>query len=70
MVNRVGVNRKFPAFYRIRSAYTGNKISNQSGVLAVILLDRFSKNKKIKISAAQREREFVCSRQGKEKGVS
>ena len=53
----VRVNQQFPVFYRLRSAYTRNKISKQSDVPAVILLDWFSttaKNK-LKSNAAQRE---------------
>ena len=37
-------NREFPVFYRLGSAYTGNKPRNRSDVPAVILLDLFSKN--------------------------
>ena len=34
-------NRWFPVFYRLRSAYTGNKISSPSDIPADILLDRY-----------------------------
>ena len=31
----------FPVFYRLTSAYTGNKIRNQSDILVVVLFDQF-----------------------------
>ena len=46
----------YSVFYWMRSAYTGNKISNQSDVLAVILFDQFSKHN----TGGERECMFVC----------
>lgn len=44
--------------YLLSSVYTGNKMSNQSDVLAVVVFDLFSKEKKKK--QASRERERAC----------
>ena len=48
--------------YLLSSVYTGNKMSNQSDVLAVVVFDLFSKEKKKK--QASRERERACGALG------
>ena len=71
---RVLVNRWFLVFYRLKSLYAGNKISNHSDVPAVILSDWFSKQQQ------QNSTEYMwrgvcvcvhvytCSRWGREQG--